>query len=186
MFDLIKNSTLHQPTTWRIVEEKSIMINNDEWISYQLTQPEYDHTKHQVVRPVYKVEVDKGLNFTYHGRRPYGDEPNSDPAITHFIDSIYQLLRSLVFSAILNITYGEAICIIIGTEFYDCMSGGMDRQKINIILKLIEMYPESFDMNSYVYPGDEGEDSIITLGDWFKEVSKRKNTSDELFKLLEE
>jgi len=184
-----KNKLL-DPPLWRIVEEHSSMINNDEWIRYVREKPT---DKFRLMRPVFQVEVDNGLDVSFTGlkRKPWINEAHAEPKVTNLIDAVYDVAKTLNWVIKTDqLPISKAIAYSIGTEYYDAMSGGMSYYKIQIIMKLMELYPDHFDMEDEVYPGGRGQTEWVKLKNWLEEVEKTTSADkvDELgfnMKMLE-
>lgn len=150
---------LHEPMVWRFLHHTIEMCSvfYSPCCAHSFTEPVVSECG--MKRPVLQAEIDAGLNVYVQG------ESRKDPVISHHIDAVFDFLKQLESYSEVGGTMGEKIFIFcIAQEYYDCLSDGMDKGKIDVVLALIDAYPDQFDMNTCIYDGGP------TLGDWVDEV----------------
>jgi len=154
---------------WRNIFEVSPMTNNDERVHYtkrELDWSEFTDKPFKLVisRPVFAVEIEGGLKLE---RGSLFDEPEA----TKIIDGIWR--AKTTFDEYINVrkmSVQKAIEHCIAYQYYDCMSGGMNRYVISVVRWLceefevdggVELYPDSeddgkgyYDLNDFLRDTD--------------------------------
>jgi hypothetical protein len=184
---------------FRYIIEMSPMSNNDEYIYYlnkdnvpieefPIVNNGFNEPRIVLVRPVFKIE---NLNFKFEGSK--FDEKVDE--ITLLLDSYYQLIDKFKWFKKINDTQKEnnseitsieeMLGMLIGSEYYDCMSGGMTPGKSQLLIYIIEKYKLKTDV--YTYPkmdGNNESNPYYTIQDFIDEL-KDKNYLENNVKLLE-
>ncbi len=159
---------------YRVIVELSEMSNNDERIYYKGSLVEAGKTLPNgativVSRPVYDIEIQRGLKIHKEGGVTVFDEKTPD--ITSFFDSLYKMKSYC--DAVKPIFPDFSIKTIVKhfiVQFYDCMSGGIPIYISSIIKEICEK--TDIDRNMRIYPGKDGEtDKWHTLQDFLDEVN---------------
>ncbi len=157
---------------YRIVVEYSCMSNNDERIHYKENPVEVgtlcpNDGRVVISRPVYDIEIEKGLKTeNVIGLSMFDEET---PDITSFFDSIYKMKHYVdVFKDMESFDI-EGIINHFAGQYYDCMSGGLSGYIISIIKELSKR--DDVDKNIQIYPGKDGEsEKWYTLQDFLDEA----------------
>lgn len=164
---------------WRVVAERSVMINNAE--SY-LRIPEtavkdieeYVHQKGwrlRAVRPLFKEELDAGLPpDQYYTDDLVWDRPETHPSLTNALDEFYKIHRFADFH--INMLKGDPVAALIeylAHSYYDCMSGGCSVFGLAVIAHLFKTL--NVDRSLQVYPKG-GKDEWYNVGDFLEEMDR--------------
>lgn len=167
---------------YRVLSDSSGMINNDERVSYVTYMPnEYRKIEQSAtynIRPVYDDEITAGLNVKFRGSTYEENVPDITKALDgfHKLKNRAQQMQSYLPDRINNPSY--ILASIIGTELYDCMSGGMNKYGLQACVALIKHY--NCDLKEIVYPSDSGSHTDDTgtkwdtLGDFMREWDNEK------------
>ena len=158
---------------YRIVVEYSCMSNNDERIHYKENPVEAftlcpNDGRVVISRPVYDIEIEKGLKTENVVGLSMFDEKTPD--ITSFFDSIYKMKHFVdVFKDIYTDFSVEHIIKHFATQYYDCMSGGLSLYIISILGEISKR--DDVDKSIQIYPGKNKEgDEWHTLQDFLDQA----------------
>jgi hypothetical protein len=166
---------------WRVVVERSSMINNAE--SYFRMAPDkieeftaliWDKRKWKVraTRPLFQEEIDQGLptDTQYTDDRVW-DDPETHPPLTNALDALYKLHRQLDFHVgLLDNDPVESLIHYLAYSYYDCMSGGCSSYALAVIAHLFVTL--DVDRSLQVYPGKDGNvEAWHTVGDFLDEIA---------------
>ena len=155
------------------------MSNNDEHVIYSPTQWDRKQDRQVVLsRLVTQNEIDAGLdtkNQSLFGKK--------EPEITRLIDSLYRIQDRIKFWFKIKNDLGQAIAYIVSQDYYDCMSGGMDKYVASALI--FAMHENNVNMDTQVYPRmteEEGEDSWYTLQDFCEGMKDVPDFYEEVIK----
>lgn len=163
---------------YRIIIEKSIMNNNDEYVFYssvlddkniflQTVKGPFDNPMVVLERPVYQIEIDQGLQINKNSISCLHEEI---PTITRQIDALYKIKSRIEFQKEHGISQpSKFIASYLGTFFYDCMSCGMPKWELALIKFFAQQ--ENIDKTTIVYPR-HGTEKWITIEDFLHETEK--------------
>lgn len=162
---------------WRnIVRPKhSVMINNDERVLYsnQKMEVKADAPARLVLsRPVFEIELRNGLQPVAKSFDLLGN-PEHAPELTLMLDAFFKLKQNLEFYKQLNDfrkdkkpwNEAQALATIVGTNYYDCLSGGWDAYSIWAVHQL----SVGLDLSVHAYPKDKG---WYTLQNFLKDTAE--------------
>jgi len=165
---------------WRSIIEMSTMINNDEYIFYTRKEIKQDEVAEHftsgllskprlvISRPVFRGEVipeKKGYSVW---------KAPKLPKETHILDSLFRIKDNLIFLITkAKIEPSKAVAHILGTEYYDCMSGGCPTYMLALLKTIVEKYKLNLDED--VYPGEDPSGDWVTLKDF---VDNNKDLPD--------
>ncbi len=159
---------------YRVIVELSPMSNNNERIYYKGESLEIGKTLPNgativISRPVYDVEITRGLKVHKEGGVSLFDEETPD--ITSFLDSLYKMKDYC--DAAKSVFPDFSIKTIVKhfiVQFYDCMSGGIPFYISSIIKEICEK--TDIDRNMEIYPGEKGSSNgYYTLQDFLDKVN---------------
>jgi hypothetical protein len=177
----------------------SPMSNNNEYIYYlnkdnvlieefPIVNNGFNEPRIVLVRSAFKIE---NLNFKFEGSK--FDEKVDE--ITLLLDSYYQLIDKFKWFKKINDTQKEnnskitsieeMLGMLIGSEYYDCMSGGMNKGKSQLLIYIIEKYKLKTDV--YTYPRMDKNNKgkpYYTIQDFINSLKDTKYLNDNV-KLLE-
>lgn len=187
-FGMVVKSTV-LPGIYRYKIERSCMINNDDnyiykskLIPYANAKKEFpspgflNDTRMMMRRPVFRMET-----FQFHLNTPYQCSYTTTPDITLLLDELFCMHKYLKSfrdawkeagwsdEKIRN-ERAQVLAMHIGSVYYDCMSGGMDKYDGMLCKSLCSHFSEE-ELNTRVYPkpmepDDDGKDEWYTLKDW--------------------
>lgn len=169
-------SLTQRPRAFRNIVELSPMINNDELVFYSVERIEHAQVAEMIrtgrlrlSRPLFEQEFAAGLNP---GKATKTDLENI-PELTRWLDAFFQIKEQAKFWMSLKpgTSPASVIATLIGQDYYDCMSGGCPKAKMEIY-KVLASHP-SVDQNEHVYPNKDG---WLTFKDFFAEVGQPVTT----------
>ena len=183
----------------RTVIEKSMMHNNDEYSLYADSEEKMQKLIKVVVdkfsndyfsdprviltRPIYDIELEEGLNVQKSINDCFDEKV---PDITILLDELHKAVDMMADYNMLKIDFSSFISMVIGTQYYDCMSGGVSYPWIWVIRKICQIALESglINLDKTVYPRGEGE-PWYTLRDFLYETKNVDLKHIDNLKLLE-
>jgi len=161
---------------FRNIVELSPMINNHEVVffsnviqTYETIHKTNSTARLRLSRPVFQQEVDAGLNLQFNG----AIEKEAAVEITKWIDALWQIREQVKFWKQVQpaSTPDFILAHLIGTDYYDCMSGGCPLFKMEIY-KALASHP-SINPAEPVYPAG---DKWSTLSDFLKEAGPARES----------
>ena len=167
---------------YRIIIERSCMVNNDEWVFYspkpidrETVHNWADSPKLVLCREVYQQEIDAGLD-TPSGMNEVFDE--KVPEITSLIDAFFRVRERIQFWHNCSGSMDKAVAHE-AAQYYDCMSGGVPKYVISVLVYAITSL--ELDLSTGVYPGKNGWN---TLGDFLEDVQGVPKLDEAIIKLF--
>ncbi len=175
---------------YRIIVENSPMTNNDERIYYKENSVEIGLVcpgkgKVVVCRPVYDIEIEKGLKTDNVVGLSIFDEKTPD--ITSFFDGLYKMKHYCdAMSSFMPDFNINQLVNYFASQYYDCMDGGLSGYIISMIREISKR--DDVDMDMKVYPGkDDITDNWYTLQDFLdsaKDTPSLENIKDMIQKKI--
>lgn len=188
--DIQTQNNLEKIEKFRILVERSIMNNNEMYSFYSpifldalqkteiiklFKKSSFDDPFIVLQRPVYKIEIENGLNCNVDTQEYFED---NIPEITRQIDAVYRIKNMIELHKKAKIFKpSEFIAYYLGTFYYDCMSGGIPLWEL-VIMNLFANQ-DIINKNTKIYPDNVEKDTWITIEDFINEMKKKDIPSIE-------
>lgn len=164
-----------------LFEGCKVMINNDARLMYGR------HYKYDALdlpgriyfsRPVFQEErLEEEISNYLQSPKLYKPHEEERYPLTAALDAFYQIAQQLeLWKGIYGdeFTPDKALSNIIAQDYYDCMSGGMDKTVYQVCVMLAQL--PNININTEVYPGKDGK-RWLTLRDFVETYTAPKQNT---------